>query len=166
MKKILQYGNGVLRQKATPYLQEELNDQLNSLIETMVKTMKEANGIGLAAPQIGVSKKLFLTYVDDLVKVYINPEILYTSPVLCEFEEGCLSVPDIYEIVKRPESIQVRYLDHEFNLIQETLSEVDARVFLHEYDHLEGKLFTDHLSTLKKKLLKKRLKQIELTSQS
>jgi len=161
MQTILKYGNSTLRKKSLPLLPEELNENLKELINTLFQTMDEAKGIGLAAPQIGVSKRLFVIEFDDIKHACINPEILEKSSEIVEYEEGCLSVPGLYENVKRPERITVKYLDENFKEHIEELDEVPARIFQHEFDHLEGLLFVDKLSSLRKNLLKKKLKKIE-----
>ncbi|MCX5774490.1 MAG: peptide deformylase [Fusobacteria bacterium] len=161
MQTILKYGSGLLRKKAIKYAKEELNSTLHSFIQEMYNTLEEYEGIGLAAPQVGVSKRLFVIEYSGIKAVYINPEILEKSSDIVEYEEGCLSVPGIYESVKRPESIKIQYLDEKFIQHTEVLNEVHARIFQHEFDHLEGLLFVDKLSSLRKNLLKKKLKKIE-----
>ena len=139
--------------------------------------MKNAQGVGLAAPQIGRDIRLFLIdaapfaeneeleqeereFLKDFKRTFINPEILEEVGDEWAFTEGCLSIPNINEDVFRPETIRVRYLDENFNEREEELNGLAARIFQHEYDHIEGILFTDRLSSLKKRLLKKKLDNI------
>tara|TARA_B100001113_G_scaffold13251_2_gene10243 strand:- start:863 stop:1444 length:582 start_codon:yes stop_codon:yes gene_type:complete len=172
---ILPYGNPILRAKAL-----EINKsypKLKDLIKNMWDTMYSANGVGLAAPQIGLSIRIFVidTFpfseqeelskkesmeLSTFKKVFINPKIIEHSGEDWDFNEGCLSIPDIREDISRKESIKIKFLDENFvpkNLI---LSGIKARVVQHEYDHLEGILFTDYLSPLKKRILKKKLYNI------
>ena len=142
----------------------------------MFETMNEANGIGLAAPQIGLDIRLFVVDITPLAededyadiaeelstfkKVFINAQILEESGEEWKFNEGCLSIPDVREDVKRKETILIEYYDENFVKHTETFSDIRARVIQHEYDHIEGILFTDHLSALKKKLVKGKLNKI------
>ena len=150
--------------------------ELNTLIENMFETMYAANGIGLAAPQIGLDIRLFCVDVSPLAededyadiaeelktfkKVFINAQIIEESGEEWKFNEGCLSIPDVREDVKRKETIVIEYYDENFVKKTETYSDIRARVIQHEYDHIEGVLFTDHLSPLKKKLVKGKLSKI------
>ena len=138
--------------------------------------MHSANGIGLAAPQIGLDIRLFVIDVTPLAededyediaeelktfrKVFINAQILEESGQEWKFNEGCLSIPDVREDVKRKETIVIEYYDENFVQHKETFSDIRARVIQHEYDHIDGILFTDHLSALKKKLVKGKLQKI------
>ena len=172
---ILPYGNPILKAKAL-----EINKsypKLKDLIKNMWDTMYSANGVGLAAPQIGLSIRIFVidTFpfseqeelskkesmeLSSFKKVFINPKIIEENGKDWDFNEGCLSIPDIREDISRKESIKINFLDENFvpkNLI---LSGIKARVVQHEYDHLEGILFTDYLSPLKKRILKKKLYNI------
>ena len=172
---ILPYGNPILRAKAL-----EINKsypKLKDLIKNMWETMYSANGVGLAAPQIGLSIRIFVidTFpfseqeelskkesmeLSTFKKVFINPKIIEHSGEDWDFNEGCLSIPDIREDISRKESIKIKFLDENFVLKNLILSGIKARVVQHEYDHLEGILFTDHLSSLKKRILKKKLYNI------
>lgn len=137
-------GDEVLRQKAEPL--EDINDDTRILIEEMFETMFESNGVGLAAPQIGLSKRLFVLQADDEVKrVFINPHIIATSQETCSFEEGCLSVPQLYAEVERPEKISVQALDEMGKTFTLDAEGYLARIIQHEYDHLNGVLFIDHI---------------------
>jgi peptide deformylase len=159
--KLRYYGDPILRQKAQPI--DDFGEELQSLIDDMVRIMYAEDGAGLAGPQIGVSKRIFVgdDNSGDGWRVYINPEILELSEEKEVAEEGCLSVPDIFENVERAKTIKVRYNDREGNVHEENLSSYKARIFQHETDHLNGTLFIDHLSTLKKRLLKKKLDLIK-----
>jgi peptide deformylase len=168
------YGEPVLRKK-TVEIGKDYPD-LDQLIENMYETMYKAHGIGLAAPQVGLNIRLFVIdatplaedeeYVDikeelaNCKKVFINPKITKRGGELWKFNEGCLSIPDIREDVKRLENITIEYYDQNWNKKIENFSDVRARIIQHEYDHIEGTLFTDLLSPLKKKLLKGKLSNI------
>ena len=163
---IVAYGHPVLKTKAKNIDPKELD--VKALIEDMFETMYHANGVGLAAPQIGKSIRLFVIDTDPIEdgdepkvkKAFINPEILDETGDEWAMEEGCLSIPNIREDVFRPEHVKIKYFDEEWN---EHVDEYDgfvARVIQHEYDHIEGILFTDHVSALKKRLLKGKLANI------
>lgn len=178
---IVAYGNPVLKRVADEITSDYPN--LSELIENMWETMYAAHGVGLAAPQIGLSIRLFVIdaslFVDeeemdqeeidtlkDLKKVFINPIIEEEEGELWSFNEGCLSIPDVREDVSRKEEIVVSYVDENFTPQQLKLKGLAARVVQHEYDHIQGVLFTDHLSPLKKRLIKKRLTSISKGSVS
>ncbi len=172
---ILPYGNPILKAKAL-----EINKsypKLKDLIKNMWETMYSANGVGLAAPQIGLSIRIFVidTFpfseqeelskkesmeLSSFKKVFINPKIIEENGEDWDFNEGCLSIPDIREDISRKESIKIKFLDENFVLKNLILSGIKARVVQHAYDHLEGILFTDYLSPLKKRILKKKLNNI------
>lgn len=162
------YGEPLLRKTASPIAKDYPG--LQELIDNMYDTMYNADGIGLAAPQVGLSIRLFIvdgTQVADEDKTltnfktaFINPEILDITGVPWEMEEGCLSIPNIRENVKRDEQVTIRYFNREWEEKTETYNGMAARVILHEYDHLEGKLFTDYVSPLRKKLLRSKLNAI------
>ena len=163
---IVMYGDPVLRQRAKEI---EQGTDLKPLIEDMFETMHNANGIGLAAPQIGKSIRLFVvdgTIMDDepamadFRKVFINPAILEENGLPWEYEEGCLSIPNIREKISRLEKLRVRYYDQDWNLLEEEYDGLKARVIQHEYDHIEGKMFVDYLTPLRKRLLKGKLADI------
>lgn len=149
MREIVLYGDPVLEKKAEPVT--EFDEGLALLCEEMFEAMKRDHGIGLAAPQVGVSKRIFVTDVEgDKKRVFINPEIVMTSPDLVEYEEGCLSFPGLYFVVKRPGSLRIQAFNEKgkpFTIEAESLL---ARVLLHENDHLDGKLFIDKITPLKK----------------
>jgi len=153
--KIVAYGNPVLRKKCEDITPDY--PELAKLIADMRETMTYANGIGLAAPQINKAIRLFIVGIDDMV--FINAKITATEGK-CSFVEGCLSIPGVGEAVNRPEKITINYFDENFVEHTKTFEGLEARVIQHEYDHIEGKLFTDHLSALSKKLIKGKLRDI------
>lgn len=160
------YGNTVLR-KTTKEIPR--GEDVSALISDMHETMCAANGVGLASPQIGKSVRLFVVDASslkdepdlkDFKKVFINPLILEESGDPVSIEEGCLSIPGIREKVTRPSRLRIRYFDEKWNEREEDYDGFAARIIQHEYDHLEGVLFTDHLPPLRKKLLKGKLGDI------
>ncbi len=172
---IVAYGDPVLR-KTGKDIDKDYPD-LDQLISNMWETMYKANGVGLAAPQIGRAIRLFVIDADpfsededlpeterdmlkDFKRVFINAEILEEEGKNWSFNEGCLSIPDIREDVSRKKTITIRYLDENFKEHTETFGGLLARVIQHEYDHIEGILFTDKLSSLKRRLLKGKLTNI------
>lgn len=166
--KIITYGSPILREKSEKLTQ---NDNVASIAKELFDDLKEEGGLGLAGPQVGILKKIFIIDTSPLVeddssipnfeKAIVNPEIIGFSNEKGYYNEGCLSIPGIYEDVLRPDTIDVRYYDVNFNLIEERLNGIKARIFQHEYDHLEGVLFIDRLSSLKRKLLSSKLKKIK-----
>jgi len=144
MLKICKLGEEVLRKKSVPIKDEEINDELRTLAEEMFETMESANGVGLACPQIGKNIRMFVAEADDDVKrVFINPQIIATSDDSVPYEEGCLSVPQVYENIMRPSKVTVQAQDQngkKFTLEAEGLL---ARIIQHENDHLEGVIFID-----------------------
>jgi len=171
---ILSYGNPLLK-KSTKDIDEKYND-LDTIIDNMWKTMYNAKGVGLAAPQIGLSISLFVvdgtpfvedeninefdkTQLKNLKKVIINP-ILNEFGENWIFNEGCLSIPNIREDVSRKNSVNIKYYDQKFNFHEEVYSGLAARIIQHEYDHLKGILFIDKLSQLKRQMIKGRLNKI------
>ncbi len=174
---IVAYGDPVLKKEAEEIEQDYAG--LKQLIDDMFETMYEASGVGLAAPQVGRSIRLFIVDAspfaekdededDDPLaegcegfkKVFINPIIEEESGEPWGFQEGCLSIPKIREEVMRKPKIRITYYDENWNFHDEVYEGYNARVIQHEYDHIEGVLFTDHLSVLKKRLLQKRLANI------
>jgi peptide deformylase len=129
----------------------EVTDELRKLIADMFETMYAAEGIGLAAPQVGRTERVAVVDVEGKKFTLINPEVLSTSDAPDKAEEGCLSIPDIYGDVERPAEVTIRATDENGNLFQETAGELLGRCFQHEIDHLDGKLFIDYLSPLKRK---------------
>lgn len=163
---IVMYGDPVLRQRAKDV---EKGTDLTPLIADMNETMQAAHGIGLAAPQIGKSIRLFIVDgspleeepdMENFKKAFINPQILEEFGAPWEFEEGCLSIPSIRENVSRKGKLKIRYYDENWNQHEETYDGMKARIIQHEYDHIEGKLFVDYLTPLKKRLLKGKLADI------
>ncbi len=160
--KMKYYGNPVLRRKAETVT--VFDDSLLDFIESMIDTLYEQNGVGLAAPQVGVSKRVVVIDTscgekEDEVIALINPEIL-SGEGECTLEEGCLSIPKVWEEVTRPERIRVRYQDPEGTVHEEDAEGMLARVIQHETDHLEGILFVDRLGTVKKAFLARALRDI------
>lgn len=175
---ILAYGDPVLKKEGVEI--EKNYPGLDKLIEDMFETMYEASGVGLAAPQIGKSIRLFIVDgspfaedeededekdpkaegMENFKKVFINPIIEEESGEEWGFNEGCLSIPKIREEVFRKEKILVSYYNEKWELKEEHFEGYSARIIQHEYDHLDGILFTDHLSPLKKRLLTKKLQNI------
>ncbi len=162
------YGHPVLR-KIAKYIDPN-HEGLNDIIENMWDTMYKSDGIGLAAPQVNKSIRLIVidaTPLEDdfpelkeFKRVIINPEIIERNKEEDIHDEGCLSLPTIREEVKRPTQITINFFNEEFRPVTETYKGFAARVVQHEYDHLEGILFIDHLSPLKKRLLKGKLNKI------
>ena len=145
--RITKLGEDILRQKAVPFEMEEINDELRSFIDEMFDTMNEANGVGLAGPQAGISKRIFVVVADDEVRrVFINPQIISTSSELGDYDEGCLSVPGVYETVQRPVKVSVQAYNENGKLFTLDADGLLARIIQHEYDHLEGMLFIDRVS--------------------
>lgn len=174
---IVAYGAPVLKREGEEI--DENYENLKELIENMFETMYEANGVGLAAPQIDKSIRLFIVDaspfaeveegeepdpmaegLEDFKKVFINPIIEEEDGEEWAFNEGCLSIPNIREEVMRKPKIRISYYDENWQYKEEEYDGYAARIIQHEYDHVEGVLFTDHLSPLKKRLLKKKLTNI------
>ena len=179
---IVAYGDPVLKKIAGDITEEYPN--LEVLIEDMFETMYEAAGVGLAAPQIGRDIRLFITDgspfadedededgnpvepdpravgIENFKQVFINPKIVEESGEEWSFKEGCLSIPKVREDVFRKEKIRITYYDENWNFKDEYYDGYAARIIQHEYDHIEGVLFTDHLSSIKKKLISSKLQNI------
>lgn len=172
---IVAYGDPVLKKKAKEI--DESYPKLSELLDNMFETMYNAHGVGLAAPQIGLPIRVFLVdtapfseddelneeetdQLKDFRKVFINATILEETGEEWAFTEGCLSIPDIREDVFRNETIKIHYFDENFVEHTEVYDGLIARVIQHEYDHIEGILFTDKLSSLKKRLIKGKLANI------
>jgi len=161
MFNIVYYGDPVLREECENF--EKIDEDALRIANDMVLAMDKYKGVGLAGPQVGIRKKIFVIRMGANEKplLFFNPEILEVTEEENEFEEGCLSLPGIWEKIIRPVGIKIRYTDVEG---QQRLEEMDgllARVVQHEYDHLNGILFIDHLSLIKKRLLKKALNRIK-----
>ncbi|WP_271424796.1 peptide deformylase [Aequorivita sinensis] len=172
---IVAYGDPVLRKETEEITKDYPN--LNEVIENMFETMYEAHGIGLAAPQVNLPIRLFIVdatpfeddedltedeqkYVSTFKKVFINARILEESGDEWAFNEGCLSIPDVREDVFRQPEIVMEYYDENFKKHKESFKGMVARIIQHEYDHIEGILFTDKLSPLKRRLIKSKLANI------
>ncbi len=162
------YGDTVLREKAKPI--DKGYEGLGEIIENMWETMYSSDGVGLAAPQIDKSIRIFIVdassgadeepELTDFKKVFINPEITETFGEEWIMNEGCLSLPEIREDVSRPDKVRIKYFDENFVEHEEVFKGYAGRIIQHEYDHLEGILFIDHLSPLRKRLLKGKLTNI------
>jgi|TARA_B110000967_G_scaffold83836_1_gene86420 peptide deformylase len=172
---IVAYGDPILKKRASEI--SKSTPKLDETILNMYESMYGAHGVGLAAPQVGLSIRLFLVdtspFADDeeysveeqeklkdFKRTFINAKIIEETGVEWSFNEGCLSIPNVREEVLRKPVIKVEYLDENFNTHTETFDGLIARVIQHEYDHIEGILFTDKVSTLKKRLLKGKLSNI------
>jgi peptide deformylase len=166
---IYTYGQPVLKQVGKDITPDY--EGLAQLIEDMWETMYQANGVGLAAPQIGLAIRLFIvdsTQIKDemrkgeegIKQVFINAHKVEETGKLWTYEEGCLSIPHVRGEVERQETLTIRYLDENFVEHEQTFSGINARVIQHEYDHIDGQLFTDKLKPLKKKMIQRRLNDI------
>jgi peptide deformylase len=173
---IVAYGDTVLKKKATDINKDY--PELGRLIDNMFETMHNAKGVGLAAPQVGVSVRLFVIdaslYAEDedaeeneakkalkdFKKIFINARMINEDGEKWKFNEGCLSIPTIREDVERRPGITLRYLDENFTEHEEKFDGVKARIIQHEYDHIEGVLFTDRINPLRKQLLKGKLRDV------
>ena len=163
---IVIYGDPVLREVSQPV--EHIDRDVKDLVSDMADTLKNARGLGLAASQVGAAKRLFIVDLSAIdingsLKVFINPEIIETDGEI-EMEEGCLSFPELYLKITRPERVKVRATDLEGNRFEMSADGVTARAILHEYDHTQGKLFIDHLSPLARTLIKGRLRKLAAAS--
>jgi peptide deformylase len=164
LREILIVPNPLLKQKSTP-VEGPVTDELRALMDDMLETMYEAPGIGLAAVQIGVPKRIIVMDLsrEEGVKeprFFINPEILWRSEETVPYEEGCLSVPEIYDEVERPARVKLRYLNYAGETIEEEADGLYAVCIQHEMDHLEGVLFIDHLSRLKRERAVSKVKKL------
>lgn len=165
---IVVYGSPILRKVAREIGPDYQN--LHQLVDDMFETMYASDGVGLAAPQIGKSIRLFVIdgkpmaeddpSLEGFKKVFINPQILDESGDPWTYTEGCLSLPNLREEVQRKGDIRIRYFDTDFKEYNETYDGIKARIIQHEYDHLEGVLFIDKITPLRKKLLKSKLNEI------
>lgn len=165
------YGHPVLR-KVTEDIDAANYPNLNTLIENMFETMYNAEGVGLAAPQIGLTDRIFVVDLDPLAddentqfkgfkKAFINAHIIERTGEMENVEEGCLSIPGIHEKVPREDKILIKYLDENLTEHQEEYSGFMARVIQHEYDHLDGKMFVDKISPLRKRMIQSKLTAME-----
>ena len=171
---IYTYGQPVLRQAAVDVdiTDPAVREQLTELIPNMFETLTAAAGVGLAAPQVGQDIRLVVIDLTECFdeeeikedptlpawkRVFINPEIYAASEEACAMEEGCLSLPGLRENVQRPVTVRVRWMDEQFQAHDEELTDFPARVIQHECDHLDGTMFVDHLSGLRKQMVKGKL---------
>jgi peptide deformylase len=165
---IYAYGSPVLRKKCSDIELEYPN--LKELLENMYETMYDSHGIGLAAPQIGLPIRIFIvdgSPIEDIKpegfkQTFINPVILEEWGEEWKYEEGCLSIPTIHENVSRKPELRIKYLDENFKEHEKTFDGMVARIIQHEFDHIEGKLFVDKISPLKRNLIKGKLNNISL----
>jgi len=165
---IYAYGHPVLKRVALPV--EQMDEKFQAFIEDMWETMYQASGVGLAAPQVGISKRIFIVDTIQIMedgekekgikKVFINPVKIEETGEEYAYEEGCLSIPDIRADVNRQRQIKIRYLDENFEEQTEVFEGVNARVIQHEYDHIEGILFVERINPLKRNILRRKLDKI------
>jgi peptide deformylase len=168
---IILYGSSLLRKHCHEVTE---GDDINRISKTLFETLKKANGIGLAAPQINLIKRAFIIdtsllnegdmAIERFEGIFINPEIIDRDSENIFFSEGCLSIPDIFEEVGRPDKILVRYQDLNLETHEEELDGIKARIFQHEYDHLDGILFIDKINHIRRKLLTGKLNKIKKLS--
>ena len=161
--KLSKYGSEVLREVAQPV--EEITEEIRKIADAMLRAMYDSDGVGLAAPQVGISKRIIVfdpepLNMDSEPMALINPEIVERSGK-ADAEEGCLSVPDVRGEVGRAANVTVEALNLDGKKVRIEATDLLARILQHEIDHLNGVLFVDHLSRLKKQLIKKHLKKIE-----
>lgn len=162
------YGQPVLRKEAKDISPDYPN--LKELVNNMFETMYNADGVGLAAPQVGLDIRLFIIDLEPLAeddpkykgfkKVFINPQIVEYTGEVVKMDEGCLSIPGINESVEREETIRIQYLDENFVSYDEVYTDFFARCIQHEYDHIEGELFVDKISGIRKQLIKGKLNNL------
>lgn len=163
IREILTVPHPVLKQVSQPV--DKVDDALRALMDDMLETMYDAPGIGLAAVQIGVPKRVIVMDLsregeDKAPQYFVNPEILWKSEELAPYEEGCLSVPEIYDEVERPARVKLRYLNYQGEQVEEDAEGLFAVCIQHEMDHLEGVLFIDYLSRLKREQAVKKVKKL------
>lgn len=160
--KIYSHGTKVLKQKGEHISPEY--PELQKIIEDMYNTLRHTNGIGLSAHQVGIPIKLFIVDLGEVItgfqKVFINSEIIEVSKDTETFEEGCLSFPGLFMNIERPKKVKIKYLDENFKLHEEWFDGLPAIVIQHEHDHTEGIVFTDRISSLRKKLIESKLLKI------
>ncbi|RFU12713.1 peptide deformylase [Rhodobacteraceae bacterium W635] len=165
LKPILIHPDPRLKKAAAPVA--DISDEVRALADDMLQTMYDAPGIGLAAPQVGVSRRLIVL---DCVKeegatprplVMVNPEVIASSDETSTYEEGCLSIPDIYADVTRPAEVEVRWMDTDGNPQQEVFTDLWATCVQHEIDHLDGKLFIDYLGAMKRQMITRKMVKLK-----
>ena len=162
LREILIVPDPILKQVSKPV--ETVDDDLRALMDDMLETMYAAPGIGLAAIQIGVPKRVIVMDIarpeeDKAPRFFVNPEIVWASEETAPYEEGCLSVPEIFDEVERPSQVKLRYLDYNGKTVEEDAEGLFAVCIQHEMDHLDGVLFIDHLSRLKREQAIKKVKK-------
>ncbi len=165
IREILTIPNPILKQVSTP-VEGGVTDEIRALMDDMLETMYAAPGIGLAAVQIGVPKRIIVMDLggpndEKQPKYFVNPEIVETIEETQPYEEGCLSVPDYYDEVERPARCLIRYLDYDGNQVEEWAEDLYAVCIQHEMDHLEGTLFIDHLSRLRRQRAVEKVKKVK-----
>lgn len=163
------YGSEVLRQTASE-IDITNKEEVAALVQDLKDTLQVADGCGLAAPQIGVSKRVVLVdgrgmvdvydYLKDFLRVMINPVIVEESETKCQYNEGCLSVPGIYADVIRPDKITVEYYNENLEKVTETFDKFGCRIVQHELSHLDGNMFVDNVAPIRKKIIAKKLQNI------
>jgi peptide deformylase len=163
LREIITVPNPLLKQVSQPV--EAVDDELRALMDDMLETMYDAPGIGLAAIQIGVPKRVIVMDLsregeEKQPRYYVNPEILWASEETAPYEEGCLSVPEYFDEVERPARVKLRYLNYQGEQVEEDADGLFAVCIQHEMDHLEGILFIDHLSRLKREQAVKKVKKL------
>lgn len=158
--KIRTYGDKVLREKSSSI--EKIDEEILKILDDMVETMAKAEGVGLAAPQVGINKNMFVLGVGDgKIRKVINPKFIELSEKMEENDEGCLSIPGIYKKVCRPSLVKIEYTNEKGEKVVEEATGLLARAFQHEYDHLQGELFVDKLSPVAKRLVSGKLKKLK-----
>jgi peptide deformylase len=170
---IVAFGHPILRKKTTDI---DINKAIiQPILDNMWETMYQAKGVGIAAPQVGLNDRIFIIdssrLNDDderrdkneigLKEVFINAQMIEESGSLVSIEEGCLSIPNVYGMVERPKNIKIRFYNADLELVEKEFTGFTARVIQHEYDHIEGLLFTDKLKPLKKQIIKRKLEDIK-----
>ena len=163
VREILVVPHPVLKQVSQPVV--AVDDELRALMDDMLETMYAAPGIGLAAVQIGVPKRVIVMDLagqdeEKQPRYFVNPEILWSAEDTAPYEEGCLSVPEYYDEVQRPAKVRLRYLDYNGQAVEEEAEGLFAVCIQHEMDHLEGVLFIDHLSRLKREQAVKKVRKL------
>ena len=166
IREILEVPDPRLKLVSTPVEADEFNDELKTLVEDMFETMYDAPGVGLAASQIGVMQRLFVMDCADKDEApepmaLVNPEIVWASEETRVHEEGCLSIPEVYEDVTRPDRVRVRWLDRDGAEREAEFDGLRATCAQHEIDHLNGKLFIDHLGAVKRSMITARMKKLK-----
>ena len=155
------YGAKILRTMTRALEKEEINDELRKTLDEMVKTMRLANGVGLASTQVNIDRRYFVMEIDGIVKKCINPEILEILADNVSTDEGCLSIPGIFKKVSRPDKIKVKYLNEYGEEIVEEMQGLWAKAFQHETDHINGMMYIDRLTPVNKNLIRKKLEIIK-----